>query len=300
MRAVARFCLGPPFFDLVLCCGPAFAMSRTNRSKRAHASGYNSTSFLEESFAMPQPLSRVRPNASIRLAPDSLDGKPELATLIAYIFAQWATIEAEVGMLLVRILGATAEPARAMYSVLTSQALQMLALNAAAKSALSTEQFEVFEAVLSVLETVQKPRNKLAHWIYGQCTDLPNAMLLADPQSLKEMHTARALIPALLASGKLKRGQSDKAFGVDRKSVFVYRKSDLERIKRDLTDASAMLVHFRYYLNPIFTTEAEIAKAGDGPGTVSGSLRQLSTLRLFREALDRLRADQKNIPPSPI
>jgi hypothetical protein len=239
----------------------------TARSKRAHASGCDSTSFLEGAFAMPQPLSRVRPNASIRLAPDSLDGKPELATLIAYIFAQWATIEAEVGMLLVRILGAT---------------------------------FEVFEAVLSVLEAVQKPRNKLAHWIYGQCAELPNAMLLADPQSLKEMHTARTLIPALLASGKLKRGESDKAFGVDRESVFVYRKSDLERIKRDLADASAMLVHFRYYLNPIFTTEAEIERAGDGPGTVSGSLRQLSSLRLFREALDRLRADQKNIPSSPI
>jgi hypothetical protein len=271
---------------------------RQRRSKRAHASVCNSTSFLEGNFAMPQPLSRVRPNANIRLAPDSLDNKPELATLIAHIFAQWAAIEAEVGMLLVRILGATAEPARAMYSILTSQALQMLALNAAAKSALSTEQFEVFEAVLSVLETVQKPRNKLAHWIYGQCAELPNVMLFADPQSLKEMHTARVL--ALSASGKLKHSESDKAFGVDRKSVFVYRKSDLERIKRDLTDASKMMVHFRYYLNPIVTTEAEIKKAGDGPGTAAGSLRQLSSLRLFREALDRLHADQKNIHLSPI
>jgi hypothetical protein len=283
-------------FFAVLCCGGLFATTSSARSNRAPASGYNSISFLEGSFAMPQPLSRVRPTASIRLAPDSLDGKPELATLITYIFAQWATIEAEVGMLLIRILGATAEPALAMYSVITSQRIQMLALNAAAKSALSTEQFEVFKAVWSVLEAVQQPRNKLAHWIYGRCAELPDAILLADPQSLKQMHTATTL----LASGKAKRGEADKAFEVDRKSVFVYRKSDLKRIKRDLTEAREMLVHFRYYLNPIFTTEAEIKKAGDGPGTVSGSFRQLSTLRLFREALSRLRADQKNSPSSPI
>jgi len=40
----------------VRCCGPAFATSRMNRSKRGHASGYNSgRSFLEfDSFAMPR------------------------------------------------------------------------------------------------------------------------------------------------------------------------------------------------------------------------------------------------------
>ncbi len=39
-----RFTAG--FFDTTLCCGPAFAMSRMNCSKRGHASSCNSTSLI--------------------------------------------------------------------------------------------------------------------------------------------------------------------------------------------------------------------------------------------------------------
>lgn len=86
---------------------------------------------------MPQPLNRVRPNAFFRHDPNVLDDKPKLAELVANIFAHWGLIEHRLSLLLVRVLGADAEPALAMFSTLTAQHLQLGALEAAAKAALS-------------------------------------------------------------------------------------------------------------------------------------------------------------------
>ena len=134
---------------------------------------------------MPQPLNRVisngefrpkkaRPNESV------LNDKPELAKLVASIFELWASIEGSLSLLLVSVLGADAEPAIAMFATLRAQHLQMGALEAAAKAALSPNDFDVFCAAIRMTDSVQTPRNHLAHWIWGTCEQLPDALLLAD------------------------------------------------------------------------------------------------------------------------
>jgi hypothetical protein len=90
---------------------------------------------------MPQPFDRVIPNPDDFVPdPTVLDDKPELAKLVASIFAHWAAIESYLGLLLVRILGADAAPAIAMFSTLTAQHLQMGALEAAAKAGLTPDE----------------------------------------------------------------------------------------------------------------------------------------------------------------
>ena len=88
---------------------------------------------------MPQPLNRVISNGEfspIGIRPNEsgiLDDKPELAKFVASIFGLWATIEHNLSLLLVSVLGADAEPAIAMFATLTAQRQQMGALEAAAK-----------------------------------------------------------------------------------------------------------------------------------------------------------------------
>ena len=135
---------------------------------------------------MPQPLNRVIPNGEFRPNESVLNDNPELAKLVASIFALWASIEHSLSLLLVSVLGADAEPAIAMFATLTAQHLQMGALEAAAKAALSPNDFEVFCAAISMIESVQTPRNHLAHWIWGTCEQLPDALLLAEPKAQKD------------------------------------------------------------------------------------------------------------------
>jgi hypothetical protein len=51
-----------------------------------------------------------------------------MAILITKIFATWASIEQQLNFLLVRVLGANAAPALAMFETLTAQRLQLKAL----------------------------------------------------------------------------------------------------------------------------------------------------------------------------
>jgi hypothetical protein len=110
-----------------------------------------------------------------------LENKPDLAILVCEIFAVWARIEHQLSFLLVRVLGANAAPALAMHATLTAQHLQLGALQAAASAALTTDDLEVFKACVSVAESVQTPRNHLAHWIWAGCRQL---LVLADPKML--------------------------------------------------------------------------------------------------------------------
>jgi hypothetical protein len=162
------------------CCGPALAMSRMNRSKRGHASGSSSIGLVFG--AMANPFSSVIQNAEIYLDPGILDNKPEMALLVVKIFAVWASIERELNFLLVRVLGlgpdSRPRAALAMFDVLTAQHLQLRVLHAAAEAELSTayqigsltastENYDVFSAVLNSADSAQKPRNQLSHWVWA-------------------------------------------------------------------------------------------------------------------------------------
>ena len=103
-------------------------------------------------------------------------------------------------------------------------------------------------------------------------------------------------------SGGLDPSRFDKLFELNPAEVFVYSKSDLERIERDLQEAVGMLVFLRLYLNPPFTEEAaaqlKLKGVPDFCCTRSQALDGLSKLHLFRESLDRAKAT-KNTPEAP-
>src|SRR5262249_28344491 len=202
---------------------------------------------------MPQPLNRVITNgefSAIGIRPNEsgiLDDKPELAKLVASIFGLWASIEHSLSLLLVSVLGADVEPAIAMFATLTAQRQQMGALEAAAKAALSPNDFDVFRAAISMTGRVQTPRNHLAHWIWGTCKQIPDALLLAEPKAQKDRE--RELILALEQAGGLEVKEIINLERYNPATVLVYRRGDLERAKRDLEDAESTTALLTVYLD---------------------------------------------------
>src|ERR1700704_773040 len=187
---------------------------------------------------MSQPLNRVIPDALVRHDPNVLDNKPKMAHLVASIFAHWALIEYRLSLLLVRVLGADAAPALAMFSTLTAQHLQLGALEAAAKVALSAEEFDVFKATINVTDSVQTPRNHLAHWIWASCLELPEAMLLAEPKSAKERDREFTLALEKSEGNSINVEEMTKLNSYDAAKVRVYKETDLRRVNRDLEEDS--------------------------------------------------------------
>jgi hypothetical protein len=134
---------------------------------------------------MPQPLSKVRAKATVSLHFEHSANKPELTVLVAGIVARWAWIEHDLNILLLHILRAEAKPALAMFSILTNPRLQMNAVNAAAEAVLSYDQSEIFAAAMLAVDSVQLDRNRLAHWVWGTSPELPDCLLLVNPEVLK-------------------------------------------------------------------------------------------------------------------
>jgi hypothetical protein len=240
---------------------------------------------------MPQPLSRVKPGATARQRPSVLDHLPaKYAQLVAGIFSNWSLIEHRLGILLVRILGANAEPALAMFATLEAQHLQLRAIEAAAKAALEEKEYDVFKATMSVARSVQTPRNQLAHWVWAHCPELPDALLLAEPKSAKDRDREFTLA---LESGETDPAKIAALNTFDPAHIQVYREGDLQRARDDLEQAGQITFLTVVYLDGLFKGRIKPLPWSRRSPTRDQLFQQLYDLRLFREAWDRIQTDRK-------
>jgi hypothetical protein len=158
---------------------------------------------------MPQPLSRAAPDASIMVgnAGDRpLERHPRLAAVALEAIASWSNVEAFLLRLFVQLLGGAEALATSVYMALEGQSAKSSAIRAAASTVLrdKPQVMAVLEAILAIARTNEKDRNKLAHWVWGDSADLPDALLLFDPR----IHLEEP----------------------DRSQVFVYREQDFRGI----------------------------------------------------------------------
>jgi hypothetical protein len=253
---------------------------------------------------MPHPINRIVPDPHVFLSPNVLEDKPDLALLVCKIFAIWARIEQQLTVLLVRVLGADSAPALAIYSTLTAQHLQNRALDAAAKASLSTEDYQVFEAATSVIESAQAPRNHLAHWSWGACKQRPELLTLADPKMLsaRDIRVANHFhFPEPFVYNQDPHVILD-LIQFESSKILAYSKKDLERAARDLESANEVIKNLVNYLDPTVSEGlyAHFPQFSQTRSEIrSEALQRLNEQPLFREALARLRAVQQGTPPLP-
>jgi hypothetical protein len=251
---------------------------------------------------MPQPINKMVPNPHVYLDPNVLKDKPDYAILVCQIFAVWASIEQELNFLFFVVLGADAAPAIAIYSELRTQALQSVALEAAARAALPADDYLIFKAAISVADAVQTPRNHLAHWAWGGCRQRPDVLALCDPKMIKERDFRVA--KHLKSNPDIEKIDTLEVAVLhlfDDSGILGYTRKDLERSLRDLQAAAVILSALRYYLDPIpievmLKDHPHLRTETD---TRDELLQTLNGHRLFREALARTHASQQSKAPAP-
>ncbi|API77085.1 hypothetical protein HI806_21510 (plasmid) [Ralstonia solanacearum] len=138
---------------------------------------------------MPQPLSRVTPEAGIVVIGNAGDRvlarHPDLAVLAIEAIASWSNVESFMLGLFVELFGGHNSLATEVFLSLDGQAAKSAAINVAAASVLKDRDAElrVLRAILAIAKTNEKDRNKLAHWTWGDSPNLPDAVLLVDPRT---------------------------------------------------------------------------------------------------------------------
>lgn len=231
---------------------------------------------------MPQPLSNFRNPGYISISGEGPSKhRPALALLAMTVIADYSILEDRVRSTFVALLGANAAISAAIFTSIRNQAGQRDALRVAASTALEGNDFarDVAAAVFSICFKADGLRNKVAHWVWGYCGNLPNAVLLIDP--LATTANTAALHDALTArrSGDLSAVPPD----YDLSKVMVYEERDFNAGIETIAHARklASMLHrilSRHSLNPL--------KEGDP------ELLQLSNEPEIRRILDRHRSGQ--------
>ena len=149
---------------------------------------------------MPQPISRVVPNASIVLGnvgDRPLARHPDLALLAIEAISSWSNVENFLLKLFVQLFGGTESLATNVFLSLENQSAKTAALNAAALTVFQdgAEEYRVFRAILAIAKTNEKDRNKLAHWTWGDSPNIPDGVLLVDPRaSIAELDRSKVYV----------------------------------------------------------------------------------------------------------
>lgn len=249
---------------------------------------------------MPQPLSSVLKGKpyEITLDPNCLLQEPGLAKLVAAAIGWSSNIEYGLGSTLVAMLGAHVKPGFALYSAIISNSAQRKAVNAVAEAILSPEDFATFKIVDRLAKAASLQRHELAHGLWGTSPQVPSALLLADPQYVQGVFAQHAHFWSLPSHKKPDPSVWPEA-GFDPTKIFVYREKDLLNIVRDFEQTASIVALFRSLVDPqtgIFDQHLPEPQR-------DAIYRQLSTQRLFAEALSQSRENktktQKAQPQSP-
>jgi hypothetical protein len=170
----------------------------------------------------PQPLSSVKKSARIISDPGVLRSRPELAVLIGDVISLWSHIEADLSVVLIRMLGGGVRSGSAMYQAVQSFRVQMTVIDAVAKIEVEHEYLPIFEAVLTLVRRAARKRDKLAHWLWAISPDINDALLLLDPNAAMNYHTVLAERLAKHPQHMDFIGAKDVLSEFDLKTVFVY------------------------------------------------------------------------------
>lgn len=181
---------------------------------------------------MPQPLRRVKKDATYFTGPEAPVMRPDLAPLVAAVISHWSFIERDLGVTIGRVMHVeVAGAALSMFYALGSTRTRIDALNGAVEVTLEPNVIVLYERVMKEVRACARERNAIAHGLWGWSDDLPDALLLVEQYT--EAHLFGASLRARLP---------DKA----KAPVMVYRKPDFEGIISRMTRVRGLLSQFQW------------------------------------------------------
>lgn len=191
---------------------------------------------------MPNPLSKVQPNAVLFIGPGAVQEEPELAKWITNIVTIWPHLENQLGFSLARFLDGEAHVGVAIYNALTgSTAQRAILLNAAQTALEGDEALPLFMVLLDVTKSLAKRRAPLAHDMWASSPQVPDALLCikAELQLKRRGVAAREWADWLRTDTTLT--DPPKVPNLDASEIQVYTEKDFTDLFNDLR---ALIMHF--------------------------------------------------------
>lgn len=207
---------------------------------------------------MPQPLStltpEILPDGGVKIVgfnQDALADRPKLAAKVMRVIGIGSFIDQHLFKTMSNFIKADFEMVTAMMLALSGAEAKRAAMNAAALTALSEDDYYLYKAVLEATTPPHKQRNKYAHHLWGTANYIPDGLLLIDPQNFArsdakyaaEYKAYRDDVDAYRAqqTRSKPRPTPPSPASFDYTQIFVYRESDLDRDVRDALKAAELI-----------------------------------------------------------
>ena len=209
-------------------------------------------------FDMPQPLSTLTPETLpgggvkvVGFGQDALGDRPMLAAKVMRVIGICSFIDQQLYKIMANFIKADFEMVTAMMLALSGAEAKRAAMNAAALTALSEDDYCLYMAVLEATTPPRKQRNKYAHHLWGTANYIPDGLLLIDPQEFARSDAKYAAEHKAYRDDVVAyRAQQTRSTPrptpptpptFDYTQIFVYRESDLERDVRDALKAVELI-----------------------------------------------------------
>ncbi len=183
----------------------------------------------------PQPLNYIRPDVKLSIKTDSFIHRPEIAVAVAQCLDKWSWVEVQTAQLYVALCRTNHENAATYFCALESSKAKTDAIRVLAMNAMGYDDYRLIVAILKLIKSLQRVRDRLAHWLWTTSDDLPEAIIIYDPKSLIR---SRAHYASWTDSGTDHSDMKNrwKTLGVPKEEMFVYRLQDLERDKESFEE----------------------------------------------------------------
>jgi hypothetical protein len=133
--------------------------------------------------------------------------------------ASWSLVEMAKSELFLRLLSTNHQDGFALFVGMESTRAKNNAILTLALSSLDKDDYLLVKGLLKLIETRQKIRDKLGHWLWGISEELPDVLILTDPNTV--VKTNASSYAQYLAAGVV------SPFKIPRDKIFVYRAEDL-------------------------------------------------------------------------
>ena len=186
---------------------------------------------------MPQPLSRVRPNADVTASIGALTNSPQFAMKVMTVIGYWAHIDGDLATIFSAFLKTEIPVGVAMYRALNGGATRRAVFLSAAEAALPRWKFLLTQAVIIANAGARAQRNDFAHHVWGRSDDLPDAMLLMPAEVVVDSNLSHRIVHEVDGANVI------IPKGYDASAIMVYRDGDFDRAIEQTVAAQMRVIH---------------------------------------------------------
>jgi hypothetical protein len=202
-----------------------------------------------------------------------------------HAIAEWSIVDTSMSIVFVTLLGNNPGPAAAIYASIGSGA-KKAAFGAIAESSITDlTVLDLFGAISKRYASLADERHRLAHWVWGHASYIPDGVLLCDPRTIMGNELEWKVFNEAIKRGE-KINQPPPPSSMDK--ILVYEESDFARLSKCFSEFNSHIKAFNSLLSLQSRTDGKARLRVD-------QLRQkLLNVPEFGKVVDQLRRDRKN------